>query len=96
MREKDRNVLDTIASRAFRFLSPTKLNRNELAENSEAHSIQPLCLRGVGIVPYSAFEASKVKDEGLNRYNITAMIKKSVRNRRYHLLHAKLLKNIFK
>ena len=53
-------------------------------------------LRGVGIVPYSAFEASKVKDEGLNRYNITAMIKKSVRNRRYHLLHAKLLKNIFK
>ena len=32
-------------------------------------------IRGVGIVPYSAFEASKVKDEGLNRYNITAMIK---------------------
>ena len=32
-------------------------------------------LRGVGIVPYSAFEASKVKDEGLNRYNITAMMK---------------------
>ena len=31
-------------------------------------------LRGVGIVPYSAFEASKVKDEGLNRYNITAMM----------------------
>ena len=53
-------------------------------------------LRGVGIVPYSAFEASKVKDEGLNRYNITAMIKKSVRNRRYHLLILKLLKNIFK
>jgi len=53
-------------------------------------------LRGVGIVPYSAFEASKVKDEGLNRYNITAMMKKSVRNRRYHLLILKLLKNIFK
>ena len=53
-------------------------------------------LRGVGIVPYSAFEASKVKDEGLNRYNITAMIKKSVSNERYHLLHVKLLKNIFK
>ena len=31
----------------FRFLSPTKLNRNELAGNSEVHSIQPLCLRGV-------------------------------------------------
>ena len=53
-------------------------------------------LRGVGIVPYSAFEASKVKDEGLNRYNITAMMKKSVRNRGYHLLILKLLKNIFK
>ena len=53
-------------------------------------------LRGVGIVPYSAFEASKVRDEGLNRYNITAMIKQSVRTRRYHLLQAKLLKNIFK
>ena len=33
--------------RGFRFLSPTKLNRNELAGNSEVHSIQPLCLRGV-------------------------------------------------
>ena len=53
-------------------------------------------LRGVGIVPYSAFEASKVKDKGLNRYNITAMMKQSVRNLQYHLLHAKLLKNIFK
>ena len=53
-------------------------------------------LRGVGIVPYSAFEASKVKDEGLNRYNITAMMKQSVRNLQYHLLNAKLLKNIFK
>ena len=48
--------------RVFRFLSPTKLNRNELAGYSEAHSIQPLCLRGVGLVPYSAFEASKVRD----------------------------------
>ena len=43
--------------RVFRFLSPTKLNRNELAGYSEAHSIQPLCLRGVGLVPYSAFES---------------------------------------
>ena len=34
--------------RLFRFLSPTKLNRDEQAGNSEAHSIQPLCLRGVG------------------------------------------------
>ena len=34
---------------AFRFLSPTKLNRNEIAVYSEAHSIQPLCLEGVGI-----------------------------------------------
>ena len=32
----------------FSFLSLTKLNRNELAGNSEAHPIQPLCLRGVG------------------------------------------------
>ena len=35
---------------AFRFLSPTKLNRNEIAVYSEAHSIQPLCLEGVGIL----------------------------------------------
>ncbi len=48
--------------RVFRFLSPTKLNRNELAGYSEAHFIQPLCKRGVGLVPYSAFEASKVRD----------------------------------
>ena len=40
-----------IVFRVFRFLSPTKLNWNELAENSEAHSIQPLCLRGVGMRP---------------------------------------------
>ena len=53
-------------------------------------------LRGVGISPYSAFEASKVKDEGLNRYNITAMMKQAVSNERYHLLVFKLLKNIFK
>ena len=33
--------------RGFRFLSPTKLNRNELAGYSKAHSIQPLCLWGV-------------------------------------------------
>ena len=81
---------------SFRFLSPTKLNRDERVTCSEARSIQPLCIRGVGISPYSAFEASKVKDEGLNRYNITAMMKQSVRNLQYHLLHAKLLKNIFK
>ena len=37
--------------RVFRFLSPTKLNRNELAGYSEAHSIQPLCLSGVGTCP---------------------------------------------
>ena len=37
--------------RVFRFLSPTKLNRDEQAGYSEAHSIQPLCLRGVGIIP---------------------------------------------
>ena len=48
--------------RVFRFLSPTKLNRDEQTGYSEAHSIQPLCLRGVGLVPYSAFEASKVRD----------------------------------
>ena len=35
--------------RVFRFLSPTKLNRNELAAYSKAHSIQPLCLWGVGV-----------------------------------------------
>ena len=35
----------------FRFLSPTKLNRDEQAKHSEAHSIQSLCLRGVGTSP---------------------------------------------
>ena len=35
----------------FRFLSPTKLNRDEQAKHSEAHSIQPLCLCGVGTIP---------------------------------------------
>ena len=53
-------------------------------------------IRGVGIVPYSAFEASKVKDEGLNRYNITAMMKQSVSSFSIIFLNAKLLKNIFK
>ena len=42
-REKDRNAIDIFASIAFRFLSPTKLNRNEIAVYSETHSIQPLC-----------------------------------------------------
>ena len=40
-----------IVFRVFRFLSPTKLNRDEQAGYSEAHSIQPLCLRGVGANP---------------------------------------------
>ena len=35
----------------FRFLSPTKLNRNEQARYSVAHPIQPLCLGGVGMCP---------------------------------------------
>ena len=35
----------------FRFLSPTKLNRDEQARCSEAHPIQPLCLLGVGTCP---------------------------------------------
>ena len=30
-REKDRNAIDSFVSMAFRFLSPTKLNRNEIA-----------------------------------------------------------------
>jgi len=35
---------------AFRFLSPTKLNRYEQTGYSVAHTIQPLCLKGVGIL----------------------------------------------
>ena len=35
----------------FRFLSSTKLNRNEQARYSVAHPIQPLCLGGVGTCP---------------------------------------------
>ena len=34
---------------SFRFLSPTKLNRDERVTCSEARSIQPLCLGDVGI-----------------------------------------------
>ena len=41
--------------RGFRFLSPTKLNRDEQAGYSEAHSIQPLCLGGVGTCPVLRF-----------------------------------------
>ena len=37
-----------IVFRVFRFLSPTKLNRDEQARHSEAHPIQPLCLGEVG------------------------------------------------
>ena len=40
-----------IVFRVFRFLSPTKLNRDEQAGYSEAHSIQPLCRGGVGTRP---------------------------------------------
>ena len=40
-----------IVFRVFRFLSPTKLNRDEQTGYSEAHSIQPLCLCGVGTSP---------------------------------------------
>ena len=40
-----------IVFRVFRFLSPTKLNRDEQAGYSEAHAIQPLCRRGVGTIP---------------------------------------------
>ena len=50
MREKDRNAIDTFVSMAFRFLSPTKLNRYEQTGYSVAHTIQPLCLKGVGIL----------------------------------------------
>ena len=32
-------------------------------------------LGGVGLVPYSAFEASKVQDQGLHRCPVTAIIK---------------------
>ena len=60
--EGERQKYSKYIFRVFRFLSPTKLNRNELAGYSEDHSIQPLCKRGVGLVPYSAFEASKVRD----------------------------------
>ena len=34
---------------SFRFLSPTKLNRDERVTCSEARSIQPLCVGDVGI-----------------------------------------------
>ena len=50
MREKDRNAIDTFVSMAFRFLFPTKLNRYEQTGYSAAHTIQPLCLAGVGIL----------------------------------------------
>ena len=67
--------------RVFRFLSPTKLNRNELAGYSKAHSIQPLCLAGVvRLWTYSCFEALKVRDskrlEPVQRYRYYKIIRK--------------------
>ena len=46
-----------IVFRVFRFLSPTKLNRDEQTGYSEAHAIQPLCLREVG----SLYRTSRLK-----------------------------------
>ena len=67
--------------RVFRFLSPTKLNRNELAGYSKAHSIQPLCLAGVvRLWTYTSFEALKVRDskrlEPVQRYSYYEEIRK--------------------
>ena len=67
--------------RVFRFLSPTKLNRNELAGYSKAHSIQPLCLAGVvRLWTYTSFEALKVRDskrlEPVQRYRYYKIIRK--------------------
>ena len=45
--ERQKHPRYIIVSRMFRFLSPTKLNRDEQTGYSEAHSIQPLCLAGV-------------------------------------------------
>ena len=46
--ERQKHPRYSIVSRVFRFLSPTKLNRYEQAVYSAAHTIQPLCLAGVG------------------------------------------------
>ena len=46
--ERQKHPRYIIVSRMFRFLSPTKLNRYEQAVYSAAHTIQPLCLAGVG------------------------------------------------
>ena len=45
--ERQKHPRYIIVSRMFRFLSPTKLNRDEQAVYSAAHTIQPLCLAGV-------------------------------------------------
>ena len=46
--ERQKHMRFIIVSRVVRFLSPTKLNRYEQTGHSEAHTIQPLCLVGVG------------------------------------------------
>ena len=46
--ERQKHTRFIIVSRVFRFLSPTKLNRYDQTGYSEAHTIQPLCLEGVG------------------------------------------------
>ena len=80
--EGERQKYSKYIFRVFRFLSPTKLNRNELAGYSKAHSIQPLCLAGVvRLWTYTSFEALKVRDFGSNRCNVTAIIKISVKIR---------------
>ena len=45
--ERQKHPRYIIVSRMFRFLSPTKLNRDEQAVYSAAHTIQPLCIAGV-------------------------------------------------
>ena len=65
--------------RVFRFLSPTKLNRNELAGYSKAHSIQPLCLGGVGIHFVHllwGFKGERLRLEPVQRYSYYEDIRK--------------------
>jgi len=53
--ERQKHPGYSIVFKVFRFLSPTKLNRYEQTVHSVAHTIQPLCLKGVGIYSLRPF-----------------------------------------
>ena len=90
--ERQKQSRYIIVSRLFRFLSSTKLNRYEQAVYGEAHTIQPLCLKGVRNLFLTPFlRLWRWETSGSNRCPITTIMKISVsiRSNRFYMLLAK-------